>query len=47
VVVVAGDLSGRAEFSGGEVDCGWWWWWWYVAGESGRAMQVIMGEAIR
>jgi len=46
VVVVAGDLSGRAEFSGGDVDCGWWWWW-YVAGESGRAMQVIMGEAIR
>ena len=44
--MVAGDLSGRAEFSGGEVDCGWWWWW-YVAGESGRAMQVIMGEAIR
>jgi hypothetical protein len=44
--VVAGDLSGRAEFSGGDVDCGWWWWW-YVAGESGRAMQVIMGEAIR
>jgi hypothetical protein len=46
VVVVAGDLSGRAEFSGGDVDCGWWWWW-YVAGGSGRAMQVIMGEAIR
>jgi hypothetical protein len=44
--VVAGDLSGRAEFSGGDVDCGWWWWW-YVAGGSGRAMQVIMGEAIR
>lgn len=45
-MVVAGDLSGRAEFSGGDVDCGWWWWW-YVAGGSGRAMQVIMGEAIR
>ena len=44
--MVAGDLSGRAELSGGDVDCGWWWWW-YVAGESGRAMQVIMGEAIR
>jgi hypothetical protein len=46
VVVVAGDLSGRVELTGGGFDCGWWWWW-YVAVESGSAMQVIMGEAIR